>query len=112
MKKMIKTLTYIVLCTGFLCSCHKDLNIKYSMTMNSSTMWKDPSDLVESVHGIYKRLRDYFSNNECNIFYLGEVRVGDSMWGASLESKVQDNFKIACRHNTLDGSSTIGCTVS
>lgn len=108
MKKTIKTLTYIVLCTGFLCSCHKDLNIKYSMTMNSSTMWKDPSDLVESVHGIYKRLRDYFSNNECNIFYLGEVRVGDSMWGASLESKVQDNFKIACRHNTLDGSSTIG----
>jgi SusD family. len=78
------------------------------MTLNSTTMWKDPSDLTQSVPGIYKRMRDYFSASECNVFYLGEIRVGDSMWGPSLEARVADNFKISCRHSTLNGGSTIG----
>lgn len=108
MKRYI--LNLLLICAGALSlsSCHKDLDIVYGMTLNSTNMWKDPSDLEQSVPGIYLRLRNYFSANECNVFYLGEIRVGDSMWGPSLESKVADNFKIACRHSTLNGAQTIG----
>lgn len=94
------------LCAAAISSCSL-LDIPYDNALSSSNMWQDPSDLEQSVPGIYKRMRDYFSKAECNVFYLGEVRVGDSMWGASLESKVQDNFKIACRHSLLSASSTI-----
>lgn len=108
MKKYILNILLIAAGVCSLSSCHKDLDITYGMTLNSSTMWKDPSDLEQSVPGIYKRLRGFFANDECNVFYLGEIRVGDSMWGPSLESKVQDNFKIGCRHNVLNGANTIG----
>lgn len=84
------------------------LDIEYPMTLNQTNMWTTPSDLTQSVPGIYLRLRSYFSGNECNVFYLNEIRVGDGLWGPSLESKVADNFKIACRHSTLNGGSTIG----
>jgi len=108
MKSAIKAIILAVSAICLLSSCHKDLDITYGMVLNSGNMWQDPSDLEQSVPGIYQRLRNYFSANECNVFYLGEVRVGDSMWGPSLESKVSDNFKIACRHNTMNGSNTIG----
>lgn len=108
MKNIFKALILLVAGTMFLTSCHKDLDITYGMTLNSTTMWKDPSDLEQSVPGIYERLRNYFKADECNVFYLGEIRVGDYMWGPSLESLVQDNFKINCRKNRLSGSQTIG----
>ena len=91
-----------------LAACHDDLNIVYDNTLSSSNMWKDPSDLEQSVPGIYLRMRNFFSKKECNVFYFGELRVGDTMWGPSLESKVNDNFKIAVRHSTLSGSYTNG----
>lgn len=91
-----------------LAACHDDLNIIYDNTLSSSNMWKDPSDLEQSVPGIYSRMRGFFSGSECNVFYFGELRVGDAMWGPSLESKVNDNFKIAVRHSTLSGSNTNG----
>ncbi len=90
-----------------LSSCHDDLDIVYDNALSASNMWKDPSDLEQSVPGIYRRMRGFFGAAECNVFYLGEIRSGDKYWGPSLESKVQDNFKIACRHNTLNRSNTI-----
>lgn len=108
MKKIIINTLLIAAGVCSLCSCHKDLDITYGMTLNSTTMWQDPSDLEQSVPGIYLRMRDYFSDSECNVFYFGEIRVGNSMWGPSLESKVADNFKIACSHSTLNGAQTIG----
>lgn len=108
MKNLIKSILLVSAGIFFLASCHKDLDIIYPMTLNSTTMWKDPSDLEQSVPGIYQRMRGFFGASECNVFYLGEIRVGDHMWGPSLESLVQDNFKINCRKNTLSGSQTIG----
>ena len=108
MKHALNSLFLAILCTAALTACHKDLEIPYDNALSASNMWKDASDLEQSVPGIFKRLHSYFSANECNVFYLGETRVGDYMWGPSLESKVQDNFKIACRHNTLTPSNTIG----
>ena len=108
MKNIIKLIGIALLSTAVFSACHKDLDIPYDNALSVSNMWQDASDLEQSVPGIYKRLHSYFSANECNVFYLGETRVGDYMWGPSLESKVQDNFKIACRHNTLTPSNTIG----
>ncbi|MBQ9462126.1 MAG: RagB/SusD family nutrient uptake outer membrane protein [Bacteroidales bacterium] len=108
MKKLFTISLAALLCSAALTSCHKDLDIPYDNALSASNMWKDASDLEQSVPGIYRRMHSYFSDAECNVFYLGETRVGDYMWGPSLESKVQDNFKIACRHNTLTPSNTIG----
>ena len=108
MKNILKSLCLLIVCTAAFSACHKDLDIPYDNALSVSNMWKDASDLEQSVPGIYKRLQAYFSDSECNVFYFGETRVGDYMWGPSLESKVQDNFKIACRHNTLTPSNTIG----
>ena len=108
MKNALKLFVLAILCTAAFSACHQDLDIPYDNALSVSNMWKDASDLEQSVPGIYARLRSYFSDSECNVFYLGETRVGDYMWGPSLESKVQDNFKIACRHNTLTPSNTIG----
>ncbi|MCF0174149.1 MAG: RagB/SusD family nutrient uptake outer membrane protein [Bacteroidales bacterium] len=109
MKKTFITISIVIAAVISLASCKKDpLDITYGMSLNSTTMWKDPSDLTQSVPGIYLRLRNYFSDSECNVFYFGEIRVGDSMWGPSIEAKVADNFKIGVRHNLLNGSTTIG----
>lgn len=108
MKKIYIFITLAVLAMTSLASCHKDLDIVYDNKLSASNMWLDPSDLEQSVPGIYKRLRAFFAADECNVFYLGEVRIGDEMWGPSLESKVQDNFKIGCRHQELRGGNTIG----
>lgn len=107
MKNIFKTLFVTVLCSMTFGSCSDVLDIKYDNTLSASTMWKDASDLEKSVPAIYQRLRNYFSDSECNVFYFGEIRVGDYMWGPSLESNVQDNFKIACRKSTLTSSNTI-----
>lgn len=105
----MKTRNIIIpLLAAALCVSCDLLNLQYDNALSSSNMWKDPSDLEQSVPGIYQRMRNYFSAAECNVFYFGEVRVGDTMWGPSLESKVQDNFKIACRHSLLSSSNTIG----
>lgn len=108
---MKKTILYIFVAalglTG-LSACHSDLDIVYDNALSASIMWKDPSDLEQSVPGIFARVRAAFGDNEANVFYFGEVRVGDYMWGPSLKDKVQDNFKISCRHQTLTPSNTIG----
>lgn len=108
MKNTVKFLLAAAVATLCLAGCHKDLDIIYDNALSSSNMWKDPSDLEQSVPGIYQRMRNFFSGSECNVFYFGELRVGDYMWGPSLESKVNDNFKIAVRHSTLNGANTNG----
>ena len=108
---MKKTIIYLLVAafglTG-LSACHSDLDIIYDNALSASNMWQDPSDLEQSVPGLYERVRAFFSASEANVFYYGEVRVGDIMWGPSMKDKVQDNFKISCRHQTLTPGNTIG----
>ncbi len=108
MKKILIYILTALLSLISLSACHGDLDIVYDAALSASNMWKDPSDLEQSVAGIYQRVRGFFSSSEANVFYYGEVRVGDYMWGPSLKDKVQDNFKISCRHQTLSPSNTIG----
>ncbi len=108
MKKTIYLIFAALVGITGLNACHQDLDIIYDNALSASIMWKDPSDLEQSVPGIYQRVRGFFSGSEANVFYYGEVRLGDYMWGPSLKDKVQDNFKISCRHQTLTPSNTIG----
>ncbi len=107
MKKTIIYFFVAAFCLTGLSACHSDLDIVYDNALSASIMWKDPSDLEQSVPGIFARVRSVFSANEANVFYFGEVRLGDYMWGPSLKDRVQDNFKISCRHQTLTPSNTI-----
>ncbi|MBQ6556319.1 MAG: RagB/SusD family nutrient uptake outer membrane protein, partial [Bacteroidales bacterium] len=108
MKQVFKYFGAVILSAALLTACHKDLDIPYDNALSASNMWKDASDLEQSVPGIFSRMKSYFKGDECNVFYFGELRVGDYLWGPSLESHAVDNFKIACRHNTLNSSNTIG----
>ena len=96
MKKTILYFFVAAFCLTALSACHDDLNIPYDNALSASNMWQDPSDLEQSVPGLYERVRAFFSGSEANVFYYGEIRVGDQMWGPSLKDKVQDNFKISC----------------
>ena len=81
MKKTIIYLFVAALGLTGLSACHSDLDIVYDNALSASIMWKDPSDLEQSVPGIYARVRGFLGANEANVFYFGEVRVGDYMWG-------------------------------
>lgn len=85
-------------------SCHGDLDIMQDNRLSRSNMWKDASDVITSTDGIYQRMRANFVQNDINVFYWGEVRVGDYMWGPSLESHVQNGNMIDVRHSTMSAS--------
>ena len=108
MKKIFGYILTAALGLASLASCHQDLNIVYDNKLTKDIMWQDPSDLEQSVPAMYSLLRGFLGASERNVFYLGEIRVGDYMWGPSLKDKVQDNFKIACRHNIMNPSNTVG----
>ena len=85
-------------------SCHGDLDIMQDNQLSASNMWIDANDVTTSTYGIYFRMRQNFVQDGINVFYWGEARVGDYMWGPSLESKVQDGNMIAVRKSTMSAS--------
>ena len=100
---IIRSLIVFILIPGLL-SCHGDLDIMQDNKLSYSNMWKDATDVMNSTVGIYSRLRSNFIQDEINIFYWGEVRVGNYMWGPSLESNVQNNNMIECRESRLSST--------
>ena len=72
-------------------SCNGDLDIVQDNKLSASNMWKNSTDVIQSTYGIYERMRANFIQEDINVFYWGEARVGDFMWGPSLESRVQNN---------------------
>ncbi len=111
----IKNIFGIILSALFVASmftsCHGDLNIIQDNKLSASNMWKDQTDVEQSTYGIFQRMRANFVSDDCNIFYWGEVRVGDYMWGPSLESNVQDADMQDCRRSTMNAS-TSSCSWS
>lgn len=87
-------------------SCHGDLDIIQDNKLSASNMWKDASDVITSTDGIYERMRDNFVQDECNVFYWGEARVGNYMWGPSLKNRVQNGNMIDVRMSTMSASTT------
>ena len=71
MKKTIIYLFVAALGLTGLSACHGDLDIIYDNALSASIMWKDPTDLEQSVPGIFERVRSFFSANEANVFYYG-----------------------------------------
>lgn len=87
-----------------LLSCNGDLNITQGNKLSASNMWTTSTDVIQSSYGIYERMRSNFIQDYVNVFYWGEARVGDYMWGPSLESRVQDNDMITVRTSTMNAS--------
>ena len=87
-------------------ACHVDLDIMQDNQLSASNMWKDASDVTLSTYGIYYRIRENFIQDEINMFYWGEARVGDYMWGPSLISRVQNGNMIDVRSSTMSAATT------
>ena len=82
------------------------LDIMQDNKLSASNMWKDATDVTTSTYGIYYRMRSNFVQNSQNVFYWGELRVGDYMWGPSLESHANDNDMIAVRESEMTGTTS------
>lgn len=59
------------------------LDIVQDNKLSVSNMWKTETHVESSTHAIYRELRANFAQSEINIFYWGELRVGEYMWGPS-----------------------------
>ncbi len=92
--------------TPVVMACNGDLDIIQDNKLSASNMWKSSTDVLQSTNGIYDRMRSNFIQNDINVFYWGEARVGDYMWGPSLESRVQDNNMISVRTSTMSSSTS------
>ena len=103
MKDILKY--FLVLASALsLPSCNEDLDIMQDNKLSASNMWTTSTDVIQSTYGIYERMRSNFIQGYVNVFYWGEARVGDYMWGPSLESRVQDNNMITVRTSTMNSS--------
>ena len=87
-------------------SCHGDLDIMQDNRLSASNMWQDASDVTTSTDGIYERMRANFVQAEVNVFYWGEARVGNYMWGPSLIHRVQNGNMIDVRMSTMSASTS------
>ena len=67
----------------FATSCHGDLDIIQDNQLSASNMWTESSDVTTSAYGIYYLMRSNFVQDKINVFYWGELRVGEYMWGPS-----------------------------
>ena len=85
-------------------SCHGDLDIMQDNKLSASNMWKTSEDVLSSTYGIYERMRSCFVSNYCNMFFWGELRVGDYMWGPGLKAQVQNNDMINVRESSMNSS--------
>lgn len=99
---IINSIMAIISATILVSSCEGFLDIKQDNRLSASNMWEDANDIITSTNGIYYRMRSCFVGNYINVFFWGELRVGDYMWGTSLLSNVNDNDMIAVRHSTMN----------
>lgn len=111
--KTNKVLSLMAAC-AMLCSCDKLsslLDFPYDNAISSSNMWQDETDVTTSVAGIYYRLRSCFVQDEANVFYWGEARVGSYMWGPGSDANATDAVKRAVLNSTMTGA-TSSCSWS
>ena len=108
MKKTTFNIAITAACLLCTVSCIKDLDIQQNGKLSASNMWKDAEDITSSTVGIYSNLRKNFAQTEINVFYWGELRVGEYMWGPSL----QDGLLSANGAVVLKNVMTSACTVA
>ena len=59
------------------------LDIMQDNKLSVSNMWKTSVQVEGSTYGIYAALRSNFVQSQINVFYWGELRVGEYMRGPS-----------------------------
>ena len=82
MKKII-TLSVLVCMALASVGCKDALNIVQDNKLSASNMWKTSVQVESSTYGIYSRMRSNFLQDQINVFFWGELRVGEFMWGPS-----------------------------
>ncbi len=80
------------------------LDFGYDNAISYDNMWQDEVDVTSSVYGIYYRMRNCFVQDEINVFYWGEARVGSYMWGPGLDANSTDAVKRAVLNSTMTGA--------
>lgn len=92
--KSKKLLIALAGCAAFVATaCHGDLDIIQDNQLTASNMWTESSDVTTSAYGIYYLMRANFVQDKVNVFYWGEARVGEYMWGAGSWRTGHDNDK-------------------
>ena len=90
----------------FATSCHGDLDIIQDNQLSASNMWTESSDVTTSTYGIYYLMRSNFVQDKINVFYWGEARVGEYMWGAGSWRTGHDNDMYGVQNSTMNDSNT------
>ena len=86
------------------------LDIMQDNKLSVSNMWKTAEQVEGSTYGIYSELRSNFVQSQINVFYWGELRVGEYMWGAKTIVSVTEanqNFSRVTRIAEKNGQAVI-----
>ena len=100
-----KLLIALAGCAAFVATaCHGDLDIIQDNQLTASNMWTESSDVTTSAYGIYYLMRANFVQDKVNVFYWGEARVGEYMWGAGSWRTGHDNDMYGVQNSTMNDS--------
>ena len=103
--KSKKLLIALAGCAAFVATaCHGDLDIIQDNQLTASNMWTESSDVTTSAYGIYYLMRANFVQDKVNVFYWGEARVGEYMWGAGSWRTGHDNDMYGVQNSTMNDS--------
>ena len=103
--KSNKLLIALAGCAAFVATaCHGDLDIIQDNQLTASNMWTESSDVTTSAYGIYYLMRANFVQDKVNVFYWGEARVGEYMWGAGSWRTGHDNDMYGVQNSTMNDS--------
>jgi len=80
------------------------LDIMQDNKLSVSNMWKTAEQVEGSTYGIYSELRSNFVQSQINVFYWGEARVGEYMWGAGSWRTGHDNDMYGVQNSTMNDS--------
>lgn len=72
----------------WMASCHGDLDIMQDNKLSVSNMWKTSVQVESSTYGIYAAMRENFNQDQINVLFWGELRMGGYMWGPSHVAQV------------------------
>lgn len=82
MKNIVRNSLIALILAAGLSSC-SFLDIKQDNKLSVSNMWQTSVQVEGATYGIYSEMRSNFIQDQINVFFWGEMRVGSYMWGPS-----------------------------
>ena len=67
-------------CAAITLSSCNALDIRQDNKLSASNMWTSGTQVKGSTYGIYKDIRTTFIQDQSNMFFWGELRVGGEIW--------------------------------